>query len=296
MLASNIKESLKSLCPLEKNCNWEFLYFTKGTHPNLPIYICKTCGLQAQYPRPEAHTLYNESYYTGKADYTYVDERELLPFFAHVWDARLKTIQKYKPSGHFLDIGSSFGGFLTRARVFGFSVQGVEVSDFASNYARTQGIPTFTGDLISAKFPSASFDVITLIEVIEHLENPVEIFKELGRILKPGGLLVLQTANFEGWQAIEAGESYHYYLPGHLFYYSHSNLVAILSQNGFSAFRPFFGVDFPLLAKLKKARGSFKKGRDYLRWLRISYYHFLSLLKKDGKPRTSSYVLYAFKK
>ncbi len=51
--------------------------------------------------------------------------------------------------------------------------------------------------------------------MIEHLSYPEKVFEKLGKILKPGGLLLIQTANFEGWQAINAGADYHYYLPGH---------------------------------------------------------------------------------
>ncbi len=295
MITLELTDALLSFCPLEKKCDWKFLYFTTGNSKGLPIYQCATCGLQTQYPAPKAEELYDEGYYTGKSEYSYVDERSQFPYYAHVWDARLRSIQKHVSSGKFLDIGSSFGGFLSRAKAIGFTVQGVELSKFSSDYANQNQIPTYNGDLLSAKFPKHEFEVITLIEVIEHLENPALIFSEISRILKPGGLLVIQTANFEGWQAIQAGSSYHYYLPGHIFYYSHSNLVSILEKKGFQRFLPFFGVDFPLLAKLKKAKGSFERIRDYLRWFSISFYHFNSKRKKDGKPKTSSYVLYAFK-
>lgn len=132
----------------------------------------------------------------------------------------MRNIQKYVSSGNFLDIGSSFGGFLESAREEGFQVQGVEISEYASRYANENGIPTFQGSLLDAIFPNDHFSVITMVEVIEHIEEPNHFFKELTRILKPGGLLLLQTANFDGWQAKSEGSNYHYYMPGHVYYYS----------------------------------------------------------------------------
>ncbi len=174
-------------------------------------------------------------------------------------------------------------------------MQGVEISSFASSHANANGIPTFNGSLLEAKFPDSHFDVISLVEVIEHLEQPQLVFSELSRILKPGGLLLLQTANFEAWQAKDAGSAYHYYMPGHVFYYSDALLKKILTEKGFDRFISYFGVDFPLSAKLLKSRGNFRKLSDYLQWFRIGYYHFRSKWKKEGFPMTSSHVLYSFR-
>lgn len=287
---------LREECPLTKQCDWKPLYLTTGKYSGLSIVECKTCKLQSLYPRPNQENLYTKDYYQGKAEYTYIDERDQKPYFRHVWKARIRNIKKFKVSGHFLDIGSSFGGFLEVAKEEGFSIQGVEISEYAASFANENNIPTFQGNLYDAKFPSESFDVVTLVEVIEHLENPNLFFKELFRILKPGGLLLLQTANFEGWQAKLEGNAYHYYMPGHVFYYSDTILKKILTGLGFGSFVSYFGVDFPLMAKLKKAKGSFRSMADHLKWFRISYYHFVSKWKRKGFPLTSSYVLYAFKK
>src|SRR5262249_33829318 len=137
---------------------------------------------------------------------------------------RLRTMGRYVTSGRFLDIGCSFGGFLTRARLAGFEPFGVEISDYSANVARERDIPVFVGEFLDTNYPDAYFSAITMVEVIEHLPDPRGPLAELTRILAPGGLLVIQTANFDGWQARLAGTNYHYYLPGHLFYYSWPNL------------------------------------------------------------------------
>lgn len=287
-------EELKNNCPLYKECNWEYKFNSLYNYYDLPIYKCKTCGLESIYPKDkyDLKTMYEASYYQGNAAYSYIDERKNEKYESYVWDARIKNIMKFKNEGRFLDIGSSFGGFLSRARAFGFESFGVEISTYSARYANDRGIPTFKGSILEAKFPEKSFDIITLIEVIEHLDKPDLIFEKLSTILNDDGLLVIQTANFDGAQAKNEGPKYHYYLPGHLYYYSLSNLKLILTKFGFKKFIPYYGVDFSLIAKLKKSRGSFKNLFDYFKWFRISYYHFKS---KFFKGSTSSMVLYAFK-
>ncbi len=288
---------VKEVCPLkEKECRWHFLYHSAYRSYNLPIYECKTCKLQTIFPKPEQNLeeLYSENYYLGKAEYTYKDERTTEKYDAYVWDARIKNIQKFQKSGNFLDVGCAFGGFLNRARLFGFKPYGIEISTYAFEYAKKRGLEVVQGNFLEAvkHFPDRFFQVVTLIEVIEHLPEPNQVFNELSRILSEGGLLVLQTANFEGWQAIKEGKNYHYYLPGHLYYYSESNLKSILKARGFTKFISYLGVDFPLLAKLKKSRGSFQTWKDYLKWGKIISYHLKSLIFPGS---TSSMVLYAFK-
>ncbi|PNV73572.1 class I SAM-dependent methyltransferase [Leptospira inadai serovar Lyme] len=282
-------------CPLDGTCRWERLYTSEYSDFKLPIRICKTCGLQAQFPRPLPEELYTEDYYTGSQGFTYRDERATEKFDRYVWFARLANIAKFRSEGNFLDIGCSFGGFLNCARERGYVPYGVEISPYSAKQAGMRGIKIWQGQFLDADLPENFFDVITLIEVIEHLENPKAVFDKLAKILKPGGLLLIQTANFEGRQAKEAGPKYHYYLPGHVYYYSASNLRKILAKRGFERQVTYLGVDFPLYAKLLKSRGSFKSWKDYRKWITISFYHFRSKLKRGGLPLTSSMVHYAIK-
>lgn len=286
----------RSICPVEKKCSFQFLYKSKYNHYNLPIYKCETCGLQKTYPRPkQVEDLYQEDYYKGKADYSYTDERKELKFHSYVWDSRLALIQKRNPSGNLLEVGSSFGGFLSRAKSLGYKVQGVEISKYSSEYANQNGISTVCGELLKTNLPPNFYDVIVLNEVIEHLPNPKESLNLLTSLLKKNGLLILQTANFEGWQAKTQKENYHYYLPGHFFYYSESILKEALSIRGISHFEIFYGSDISLVSKLLKSRGKFKSLLDYLNWFKTIYYHLKSKIKWKGFPLTSGFVLYAYK-
>lgn len=281
-------------CPKNIDCKWKYLYNSEFNRYNLPIYECNNCKLQTIHPKDKLNIaeMYTEEYYSGKSEYSYRDERRTEKYDAYVWDARIRNIKKFVPTGNFLDIGCSFGGFLERARVYGYNPYGIEISEYSSDFARKRSIPVYTGNFLDADYQNEFFDVITMIEVIEHLEEPRLVFEKLYRYLRKGGVAVLQTANFEGKQAMKEGKNYHYYLPGHLYYYSRSNLIEFLSVAGFRKFKMYYGVDFPLYAKLLKSRGSFKTWLDYKKWIRISLYHWKSQIFRGS---TSSMVLYAFK-
>jgi 2-polyprenyl-3-methyl-5-hydroxy-6-metoxy-1,4-benzoquinol methylase len=138
------------------------------------------------------------------------------------------------PPGRLLDVGCGDGGFLNRARTAGWSVEGVEFDEKAVAGARDKyGVTVHHGDLISARFAEGSFDAITLNHVIEHLPDPLEVFAECKRILKPSGKVVMTTPNssslghraFQGyWRGLEP--------PRHLFLFSAATLRDCARRSG----------------------------------------------------------------
>jgi len=237
---------------------------------------------------------YGREYYEGNAEYSYFDERGSEPYSRYVWNARLKTIQKYVPSGKLLDIGCAFGGFLSAASRC-FEPHGIELSPYSAEHARKRlQAPVHCGTIHDHPFEPGSFDVITMVEVIEHVKDPLALIQECRNLLRDGGLLLVQTANMDGLQAKRAGKDYAYYIPGHLSYFSKSNLTGVLLDNGFSGVRAFQPVDFGLMPKLKKSRMNFQSNLDYLRWFRTGWYHYRSKIHLGDFALTSSMVLYAF--
>jgi len=93
-----------------------------------------------------------------------------------------------------LDVSCKRGEILQALKARGFAVQGTQ---FAADAPQVDGIPIDRGvDLMKGlPYPSESFDVVLLVEVIEHLENHRAAISELGRVLKPGGILILTTPN-----------------------------------------------------------------------------------------------------
>lgn len=98
--------------------------------------------------------------------------------------------------GRLLDVGCGNGAFLARMRDLGWDVAGVEPDPVAGELARDHsGLDVVVGTLGDADFPAASFDVITLSHVIEHVPDPSETIRQCRRLLAPGGRLQLVTPN-----------------------------------------------------------------------------------------------------
>lgn len=273
--------------------------------PAFTISECNCCGCLMRDPMPENPDLYYSSgYYEGSANFHYIDERKMEKAGGYVFRSRLNTIRKFIPTGNFLDVGCAFGAF-ARAAAGWYTSMGIDVSAWAvaqaeRYYPHTETYKgVFHGSLLTLPenkfFTSDNIHVITMIEVAEHLQSPMQTFEAAFKLLSPGGMLLIQTANFEGWQAVSQGKDYHYFLPGHLVYYKATALKKMLGNIGFGSFREFFPVDFSLWAKIRKSAAVFNHITEYAGLWKMALYHLNSKRKIRGMPATSSYVLYAFK-
>jgi len=174
---------------------------------------------------------YNEKdYFAERNDYINRWEE-----FSYLFQKIVDKIIKFKPQGRLLDVGCSVGIFLDVALKNGFDVKGVEVSTWASEFARQKGFDVMTGGLIEAAYPEKSFDVVVLNHVLEHLPKPVEILLEVKRILKDDGLLVIGVPNFGSYMAsIKKGKWASLQPDQHIWQFTHESLLRVLMKSGFS--------------------------------------------------------------
>jgi 2-polyprenyl-3-methyl-5-hydroxy-6-metoxy-1,4-benzoquinol methylase len=295
---NNIYKKKISECPLCKSQKIWRQYTINKFNPSFDIDKCYVCGFMFMNPRfSDAYIkdIYNENYYTGKAEYSYYDERDAERYSQYVWKKRIKKIRQYVSEGNFLDIGCAFGGFLKTASEF-FTPYGIEFSEYSAKQAKTVfGKSIHLGTLEKHSFRNNFFSVITMIELIEHLSDPQSAVSECYKLLENDGLLVIQTANMNGLQAKILKENYGYFLPGHISYFTKENLTGLLIKAGFKKIKVFYPVEFGLLPKLLKSRYNFKSKLQYLKWFRIGYYHYISKIHFGNFAATSSMVVFAFK-
>ncbi len=117
---------------------------------------------------------------------------------APVYDRWLREIERLSPPGRILDVGSALGTFLRVAQRRGWRPEGVEISRFASEFCRERhGLPVFNGDLNDFDGVPESFDAITFWDSIEHVSQPRENLEKAAALLRPGGVLLLTTDNFD---------------------------------------------------------------------------------------------------
>jgi len=151
-------------------------------------------------------------------------------------DKRWHYITRYKKSGRLLDIGCATGTFLRGARNHGnWDLYGVEINEHAAQVARMHGINVRLGTLEQSGFEDAFFDVVTLWDVLEHLHNPASTLREIYRIIKSDGILVIRVPNAISWDAKIFGR---YWAgldsPRHLYVFTPKTLDALLWANKFN--------------------------------------------------------------
>lgn len=104
-------------------------------------------------------------------------------------------IQKHVLHGRMLDIGCSIGAFFEFFPKPDWETYGVEFSPSAAAYAaKTYGSHVHVGTLLSASYPDKYFDLITLIDTLYYIDDPVAELCEVRRVLKPQGLLAVEIA------------------------------------------------------------------------------------------------------
>ena len=150
---------------------------------------------------------------------------------------RMEEIESLKPKkGRLLDVGCSFGFFLDVARGRGWQPVGIDIGEHAVKFARNQlGLEVFVSDLRNAPASCRDVDVITLWNVVEHLDEPVVEFRHINSLLKPGGLVVFTTGDLGSYLAKLQGLRWRMFIPPiHVVNYNATAVAKLLDQTGFS--------------------------------------------------------------
>ena len=159
--------------------------------------------------------------------------------FREVIDAQFRHLRSPAPDrNRLLDLGCGAGDFLERAKLLGWRAEGVDFDPQAVAAARARGLEAREGSIDSYADTCGEFDVVTCNHVIEHVYDPVQMISAIHRLLKPGGLLWIETPNVcsaghelfgRAWRGLEA--------PRHIALFSHHALVDTLQKAGFSVSR-----------------------------------------------------------
>ena len=176
--------------------------------------------------------------------------------FAHARAPQVEGQPRY------LDIGCNKGFLLAEGIARGYDVHGVElvwevIQPFLNTWpAYRQQVYSEKFSLVAARFDDDWFDIITGIDVVEHFEDPVADLQHIYRILKPGGVLVLQTPDVDGAMAQTEKTAWGALKPlEHLHLFGHKHFPAFAETMGFSGIEihgPFDGVSSDFVAVLRK--------------------------------------------
>ena len=163
----------------------------------------------------------------------------LLPSLRSAADAECRHLPPLPAGGgRLLDVGCGNGGFLLLALQAGWQVEGLDFDAGAVQAARARGLDVHHGGIEVLSERSACYDVITLCHVIEHVHDPIATLHALYALLKPGGVLWLDTPNLGSLGALRFGPHWRDLdPPRHLILFTPSSLTSSLIAAGFSSFK-----------------------------------------------------------
>ena len=160
----------------------------------LKLYRCLTCGFVSQYPGPGRYTIVEayEDYYS--LSFLNKNQEFMYPRRQRGLEDIVGRVSAFKPAGRLLDVGCGDGFFLSLAQKKGFECWGVEESKQLAGYAASKsGARISRGRYSGEMFPKSHFDIITFIQVVEHMPAPREALRIANYHLRPHGLLVIEV-------------------------------------------------------------------------------------------------------
>lgn len=218
-----------------------------------------------------------ERYVKNKYNAKYADDYvQAVPKLSLRFAKQFSLIKKYKQVGALLDVGCGTGHFLKylsndhkKWKLFG-----VEPSDLLRKAAkRNSNINVKDGRLNSIPFADKYFDVITCYDVFEHDIELSKNINELNRVLKPGGLLFIQSPNYRSLMAYIVGKKWDWWcVPDHVVHFSYDFLTNFINRNGFSILESYTYEDTADF--LSNIKGVY--ARNY--FTKILFYAFLPFL------------------
>jgi SAM-dependent methyltransferase len=219
-------------CPLCRSSS-EFAFVAKG----IDVLDCTECGHRfAALTADEQHveSVYADEYFTGGgAGYTdYAAEGEMLRRRGRDYAAK---ISEHVSPGRMLDVGAAAGYILEGFRSAGWSGIGLEPNAAMSLLGHELGLDIRQSSLESFESDGEKFDLVSMIQVAAHFYHPRTAFEKARALLKPGGLLLVETWDRGSISARVFGKNWHEYSPPSVLnWWSKDGLHAFLTHLDFT--------------------------------------------------------------
>lgn len=222
-----------SPCPLCGDYAGFGLAFHKGS---IPIYRCPACGVGMALPTQfDAAAYYDSSYFNGGRSDGYANYVQAGDVLRAQFRQELTLLNKFGVrSGRLLEVGCAYGYFLDVAKET-FQVSGLELCEDAVVSCNARGYPDVHCGEVSKealeRFPDV--DVVVMLDVIEHLPNPVASLEAAARKINPGGLLLMTTGDFSSLFARVTGSKWRLMTPPqHLWFFTPRSLQTLCTRLG----------------------------------------------------------------
>lgn len=200
-----------------------------GEKSSHELVRCRACGTLHTAHTPQSESL--QAFYDGY----YADANLDTPAFLHTrLDEIVRGFAAHRREGRLLDVGFGAGALLDAARRAGWTASGTEISETALVSAAARGLDVSRGTLEEVRYPSGTFDVVTAVELLEHVLDPLALLIEIRRVLRPGGMLWATTPHGRGISARLLGIRWSVVAPPeHMQLFSIRGMHALLRRAGY---------------------------------------------------------------
>lgn len=195
----------------------------------IQVFSCRRCGLAWQWPdlrnTEESRNFFEAAFRDASAE-SYFDPSQRRAVATMQW----KYVKDLVPSARSLiDFGCGDGTFARVVAQAGIDVVGIDPArPPEARVEEGRGWLEFRNTAPT----DVQFDIVTLWDVVEHLERPLQTLREALGLLRRGGVLLVETGNHASWDRLVNGPSWSLYQADHRWYFTPSTLCALLDAAG----------------------------------------------------------------
>lgn len=229
-----MEEIICPLCQAKNNCCGVYRQVTATRD----LVKCNVCGLYFVWPLEVASTEPNEAYTKEYYDAWALEnlgDDGLAKMKQATFDRLLARVEHYQKSGKLLDIGCALGHLLASAKDRGWEAYGVEVSEYGAEEAAKRIGPNrvWQGDFLELAMPHGSYDVITNVDLIEHVYDINAFLGRCRELLKTGGLLVTVTPDIKSLSHVLMKKTWPHFNDQHVIFFSKESIEKTMTKNGY---------------------------------------------------------------
>lgn len=207
---------------------------------DMDVLRCSNCGALRASKVLSAESVYVKGYHRGEGDLHPFDytaplslEHERLNN-----DRRLDHLMKHLTEGRLLDVGGGIGTLTAQAIGRGFDATNLEPIGEAVDYALSHSIPTLKGTLEDIDPGVPLYDAVTMMHVLEHLPESRKTLEFVRRLLKPGGLVMVEVPHYGSMSRRASKQGWLGWWPGqHIHYFTKASLSDLFRRSGLEVLR-----------------------------------------------------------
>lgn len=161
---------------------------------------------------------------------------------------RFRFIRNYKRSGSLFDLGAGWGHFMLAGKQLGYDVTGIEISENPYIYSSQDlKLPVEHIDFFKMYKLPESYDIITMWDVLEHIDEANKMVSRCAELLKKDGYLILQMPQIDSFIAKRQKAKWNMMGLDHVNYFGRSTITQLLERHGFEVVKIKSSIELKLL-------------------------------------------------